>query len=176
MRHLLLTAFAAIVLFGCSRSETPSSQDGGAILSPHESPREAAAPPTPATKTYSGNYTSQKAELSVPDGPDWKSVKFKGEESPLGLGEGAMEISIESGERAKGSVLGQLGPALITGVVSNGAIVGTMYRKDPTDGGFTGSFYAKFEGEALTGELKVASGNGAILRNATFSLKLTGAK
>lgn len=180
MRAPVLFLAALFSLFGCSRSSTPTGADGAATEPPAEASASrtdgASAKAPAATKTYFGNYTSRQAQLTVPDAPDWKSVKFRGEESPLGLGEGAMEITIEGGDRAKGNVLGQLGPALITGVVSNGAIVGTVYRKDPSDGGFTGSFYAKQEGDALTGELKVASGNGAILRNATFSLKPKGAE
>ncbi len=126
--------------------------------------------------TYAGTYVSQQSTLTVPEGAEWKGVKFRGEESPLGLGEGPMELIVDTSGRAHGTVMGQLGPALVTGVFSSGVVAGTVYRKDPSDNGFTGSFYAKLAGDTFTGELKVSSGNGAILRDAKISLRSKEAK
>ena len=168
---------------GCSRpSEDLASPDAShATAAPSASSgatNRADASPAPSAAgagTYAGTYVSQQSTLTVPEGTEWKGVKFRGEESPLGLGEGAMELVIDASGRAHGSVMGQLGPALVTGMFSGGVVSGTVYRKDPSDHGFTGSFYAKLSGDTFAGELKVSSGNGAILRDAKITLRIKGA-
>ena len=166
---------AALALAGCSRPAPPGEGrgDGASGASPASAgsaPDAFAAPAADAPKAYAGTYTSRAGTLYVPDGGEWTGTKWRGDDAPEGLGDGAIALSV-AGSRVDGTIDGPLGPARIVGAVNDGQITGEIVRKEPADLGFTGTLVGKVEGASVDGEMRLSIASARVIRRATFSLK-----
>ncbi|MEI7892701.1 MAG: hypothetical protein WCI05_06395 [Myxococcales bacterium] len=187
MRYRFVFALTALLAAGCNQSPARPQEAGGVELpTPSRSaapvastapvPSTSASSPAPSGPTaWTGTYKSNTATLYVPtdapNGGDWKGVKWRGDDSRLGLGEGAMAITVEPGGRFNGTLDGPLGPALVFGVLQDNELVGTVARKTTSDQGFTGTATGKVSANTVEGTLQVAVANASVLRTATFVLR-----
>ena len=165
MRRRLVLVLA-VVLVGCPKNN-PVSQ-----------PEEAGAPDVaaaivdtgPAKNEWTGSYDAQPGTLTVPEGVEWKGVKFRGDDAGEGLGKGTLYILIDADGRASGDGAGPFGPFTLTGTLEKEIVTFTMLRKDPTDMGFTGTGRGTIDKDKLDGTIKASKATGNVIREATFSL------
>lgn len=175
-RTLILTAGLA---FACGKSHgdapmvgapSASSKTDSSLTAPL--PTVAVAPRT--TPTWRGAYRSSAATLYIPAA--WKDVHWKVKETAAGIGEGSIALQINpSSGRVLGTLDGPLGPAVIDGLSSSGVLTASIARKDPSDGGFTGTIAASISAERIEGTLHVALSDANALRTATFTMSPDGA-
>ncbi len=122
---------------------------------------------------WAGSYKSEPGTIYVPtevaNGKDWKAVKWRGDLSNAGLGDGPMTLAVDGTGRVSGSLEGPLGPALINGQLAEGKLTATITRKNPSDGGFVGTLVGSVEGDKVTGTLKLSQRAASVIRSATFS-------
>jgi hypothetical protein len=124
--------------------------------------------------TWQGTYTSSAGVLYIP--PDWKDVRWKVKETSVGLGEGTLEIQIDSTTgRVLGTLAGPLGPATIAGLALDGRLTATIARRDPDDEGFAGTLVGAIAHDRAEGTMKVALPTAGAIRSAAFSLSPDGA-
>lgn len=166
---LLLAGALAIASGACSKHETksePASTDAAAASA------APSAKPEPKVTRWSGKYTSTAGTIFVPDGGEWAHTKWRGDESSEGLGKG--ELSLEADEGAvHGSLGGPLGPALLTGIVNGDQVTAHIARKDPHDGGFTGTLEGTVAGGSVKGTMHLSRATGDVIREASFELAST---
>jgi hypothetical protein len=175
MRAMAVAAMV-VVLVGCPKS-APNGEDAGGGAKPSTtastSPTgDASAAADSATgATYAGKYTVTPGGMYVPSDKEWANVKFKNDDSKM-LGDGEISITVDSTGRVSGGTeTGPLGASVIDGKSEGGTISGTIRRKDPNDGGLTGTLVAKISGDALEGTMKLAEFNAAVVREAKFEAK-----
>jgi hypothetical protein len=156
-----------------SAARASSSRAGDAPSSaPASSPSSVSS--AGARNQWRGSYKSASAELYIP--PEWKNVHWNVKETPAGLGEGTMTLSVDpAGGRALGSLDGPLGPAIIDGLVSEGRLTASIARSDPADHGFTGTLVGSMGRDHSEGTMNVSLAEASALRSATFALSPEGA-
>jgi hypothetical protein len=184
MKTRWLSAFALMLVTACGKSTptdapaTSSLASGSAAhgASSAAPPASVASAPTgsAALSAWTGKYKSAAGSLYIPrdapNGKQWKDVKWQGDDSKEGLGEGTITLAIE-GRHVSGTLDGPLGPALLEGDVSTeGALTAHVARKDPGDGGFTGTITATLHGAAVEGTMNLSLARANVIRTATFSL------
>jgi hypothetical protein len=174
MRRAIHSAVLVLVAVGCSKPvDKPSGEavgDAGAAIA-HAPVAEAAAPSAaaPATVSFAGKYTSSAGTLYIP--PDWKSVHWTVPDSPAGLGEGTLSLTVDGATgRVLGTVTGPLGPATLAGLASDGKISATIARQDASDRGFAGTLIGALVGDHGEGTIQVSLAEVSAVRTATFSL------
>jgi hypothetical protein len=129
--------------------------------------------PTGADDHWHGTYKSASGELYIP--PDWKNVRWNVKETPSGIGEGAMTLSVDpSSGRALGSLDGPLGPGIVDGLLSEGKLTAIVARKDPADQGFTGTLVGSMSGDHAEGTMSLSLAEASAVRRATFALSRAG--
>jgi hypothetical protein len=165
-----------IALFGgCGRA---TSSEAGVSTSPSASapPATSAAPVLPEGAAqprtlWRGRYKSEQGSFFVPDASEWSGVKWRGDDAGAGLGEGTLELEIDSASgTVVGTTSGAVGDTRVTGTIVGKEIMATLRRKDPSDRGFTGTLLATRSGEAVTGTMRLSPGDAHVIREATFSL------
>jgi hypothetical protein len=122
----------------------------------------------PAKAAWSGKYTSVAGTITVPDGGEWSYVKWRGDESKDGLGEGALALEI-NGNMVSGTLDGPLGPATVSGIVDGTQVSAKIERKTPSDKGFSGTLVGTL-GATLEGTMHLSVHDAHIIRVAKFSL------
>jgi hypothetical protein len=138
---------------------------------PSARPSDAAAP----TTTFRGTYKSEAATLYIPTEPDWRGVRWTVKDSPLGIGDGPMALTIDAATgRVRGAVDGPLGPASIDGFARQGTLTATVARKDPSDHGFAGTLTAAVENGHADGTMSVSLAEASAIRHASFTLEEPG--
>jgi len=170
MRRAWIVA-AVLLVSACAKG----SAGEGPPSSASASGSETAAPPTkspPPTVTvagptgWKGSYKSVAGTIVLP-----KDVKWKVPDTPEGVGEGAIVLTVDrSTRRVQGRVDGVLGPAIIDGVSADGRITATVSRQDPADHGFTGTLSGEIADAGTSGTMNVALADVSAVRNATFEL------
>ncbi len=124
-----------------------------------------------AATTFLGTYKSEPAALYIPAAPDWKGVRWAVKETPLGIGEGAITMTIDAATgRVTGAVEGPLGPGVLAGVAREGNLTATIVRKDPSDRGFTGTLMASVKSGHADGTMSVSLAEASAIRQASFAL------
>ena len=169
---LLLLALAG----GCSKPDAapapaasvvpPASSGSGAAT---DAGSGAAAP---AKISWSGKYTSTPGTITVPDGGEWSYVKWRGDESKDGLGEGALALEIVRNV-VTGTLDGPLGPATVSGILDGTQVSAKIDRKTPGDNGFTGTLVGTLVGTpaaTLEGTMHLSVHDAHIIREAKLSL------
>ncbi|MEO6574430.1 MAG: hypothetical protein ABIP89_11360 [Polyangiaceae bacterium] len=159
-----------LVLGACSKPD-PSSGAPSASSSAIIAAEVDAAPPVAKATTWTGAYKSSAGTLYVPPGKEWSGTKWRGDESPDGLGEGTITLSIDpkSGGVA-GTLDGPVGPGVLYGSSADGKVTATLARKDAADNGFTGTLIGNVAGDKLEGTMHVSSWDAHTIRAITFSL------
>src|ERR1044071_2831821 len=112
MKWLLL-----VLLVGCDKK-----QDTAAV--PSASVSASATPVAvvdsgPAKNEWTGDYDSHPGTLSVPEGAEWKGVKFRGDDAGEALGKGNLKITIDPDNQAHGEGDGPFGPFVIAGSLAD---------------------------------------------------------
>jgi hypothetical protein len=122
-----------------------------------------------AHSSWTGTYKSVAGTLYIP--PDWKNVRWSGADSQAGLGEGTMTLEIDAATgRAVGTVEGPLGPAIVDGVVRDGKLTASIFRKVPSDHGFSGTLLGSVQRDVAEGSMNLSSAEATAIRSATFTL------
>jgi hypothetical protein len=158
---------------GCSKStpDAPPAPSAAVSVAPVGSGSGSAAGATasaPATASWTGKYTSSPGSITVPDGGEWSYVKWRGDESKDGLGEGTLALEI-TGNQVTGTLEGPLGPATVRGMVDGTAVTATIERKTASDKGFSGTLLGTL-GATLEGSMNLSVHDAHIIRVAKFSL------
>lgn len=174
MKRLVVTTLA-LALAACSKDK-PAATDTAASSSPSAS---AAAPAAPASAppagpvSYAGTYAASPSSLYIPsEDKDYANVKQAKDDGSKMVGEGKLTLTVEPDGKVAGAVeSGPAAPAVIDGRADDGAITGTVRRKEPGDDGLTGSFVGKIAGDAVEGTMQLSDANASVLREAKVSAK-----
>lgn len=158
----------AVVLGGACDKKTETQPQPSASASASAAP--AIVDAGPPKNEWTGNFDSQPGTLTVPDGAEWKGVKFRGDDAGDGLGKGTLHIVVDPEGRASGEGDGAFGPITLTGAMEKDIVTFTVLRKDPTDMGFTGTGRGTLSADKLEGTIKASKATGNVIREATFSL------
>jgi hypothetical protein len=167
---------SAIWVGACQRPSPDASVHASATAAPHDAAFERAPTTVPSghgatadTAAWRGTYHSATATLYVPS--EWKSVHWKVPETPQGVGDGTLELTVDpTTHRVFGTLDGPLGPATIDGFASGHALTATLARKDPADRGFAGTLVGAVDDDAVTGVVHAALAEASAVRTAIFSL------
>jgi hypothetical protein len=156
------------MLLGCSRgTEGAPAPVASASSAPVASASAAAAPKaSDGSGAWTGTYTATTGSLFV---PDWTGVKFRGEDASVGLGDGAMNVSLDGSGRATGTLDGALGATAIDGVLREAAFSATLIAVDRAKG-FSGTAIGTRDGDAITGTMRLSLPTGNVIREASFKL------
>ncbi len=149
-----------------SPGANPRASDAGASASP-----SAAAPALPAKVGWTGHYESEPGTISVPDGGEWAGVKFRGDDAGVGLGDGALSVTVDSSGRVSGALEGPLGPLRVTGELAENAFGAALVSSDPAHG-FAGTAVGTRGGDRITGTMHLSLPTGNVVRQASFSLEM----
>ncbi len=147
-------------------SPVPSATASESVATSADAGSHASAPAVPALSSWKGSYKSVAAGIALP-----KSVSWKVPESSLGLGDGAIALTIDSADgRVIGTVDGPLGPATLDGMESGGRLTANLSRQDPGDHGFIGTLAGDVIDGGAEGTMNVALAEVSAVRSATFHL------
>ena len=124
-----------------------------------------------ADSEWTGSYKSVAGALHYPEGKDWKSLTWQGDDASVGLGEGALEVRVDGATgQVHGTVTGPLGPATLVGAFSDGALTATIARQNPADRGLTGTAMGTVAGDKIDGVMNLSLADANVIRKATFTL------
>ena len=176
------TVGLAVVLFGaaCDRSDAkPLGTQPSASVAASTSAPPALVDSGPTIAKWAGAYTAAPGSFFVPDAPEFKGVKFRGEDAGDGLGEGTLAFEVDPVTHViAGEVHGALGDLVLggarlptTGPPEDEVYAFTVRPKDPSGMGFTGTGRATLKGAEVAGTLRVSKATANVIREATFSLK-----
>jgi hypothetical protein len=163
---------AGLMVLGCSRgTEGAPAPVASASSAPVASASAApsAKPASDGSGAWTGTYAATTGSLFV---PDWTGVKFRGEDASVGLGEGAMNVTLDASGRATGTLDGALGAITIDGVLREAAFSATLVAVDRAKG-FSGTAIGTRDGDAITGTMRLSLPTGNVIREATFKLAPT---
>lgn len=168
------SALVLAMLLGCSKTQSGGPTPEKSAASPASAaPASASIAPEPPSKggTFEGKYKTALGSLYIPDEKDWSGVKWKGDDTGA-AGEGKLAISIDpSGVVVSGtSTGGPLGDAIVTGRLFDDVLTATIARKDPSDGGLTGTLRGTRKGDAIEGVMRVSGPEAQKIREGSFSL------
>lgn len=166
----------AVATSACSKREPPPAAEAPAATTAAAadaaSGPAASAAPAGARRTYTGTFTAQKGTLYVPDHKDWSTVKFRGEDSDVGLGPGTLELEVDEAGIARGATKGALGEGVVSGVREGRSIVATITPKGDDGPGFVGTLRVELADGDTSGKgtLEASSATGGVLREAAVTL------
>lgn len=160
--------FLFLVLFGCDKKKDTPAPSASASAS--AAPSAAIADAGPAKNEWTGDYESQPGTLTVPDGAEWKGVKFRGEDAGEAIGKGTLKITIDPDGQAHGEGDGPFGAFVVAGTLADNVLTFSVRRKDPTDMGLTGTGRGTVTGDKLEGTIHASKATANVIREATFSL------
>ena len=161
----------------CTRADPPGNKNPVAVASAVPvasasvaSPPPVASAPAGSAAAFAGKYDSKAGTLYLPDSPEMKRVKWRGDESKDGLGPGELTLDIDADGRVHGEASGALGAMIVEGHAEGDHVGASLRRKDPTDGGFTGTLEGTRNAGTLGGELQVTGFDASVFRVAKFQL------
>jgi hypothetical protein len=167
-------ALVLLLLAACSRASAPAASDASPQASAAAPSAAAdAAPKAKASASYAGTYSSKAGSLFVPEGAEYKSAQWRGDDAGEGLGDGELAFSIDPATgRVDGKGSGALGSVVLAGVRADDGVVSfAVFRANPLDGGFSGAAIGKLAGDTITGTMRLSRGHADAIREATFTLK-----
>ncbi len=179
MRASVIAAVLGVSLFACNdpssrSSESPSPPTSASAASPAPfSSATPAASAKAAPAVWSGSYASKPGPFYVYDGGEWKGVHFRGDDASVGLGDGTLSLTLDPAAPAfHGTGDGALGDVVVTGAfdAKTGEVSFSVTRKDPKDGGFTGTGVGHLAEKTLSGTMRLSRGDAHVIREATFTL------
>ena len=170
----------AVCTLACTKTDPPGTQttaSSSTATTPASAPvaqasaaPSATAPAPAAAGAFAGTYDAKASTLYLPDTPEMKKVKWRGEEVTEGLGAGDLSLTIDPDGRVHGESTGALGAMIIEGHAEGDLVAATLRRKTPADGGFTGTLEATKKNGALDGVLHVTGYDASVFREAAFKL------
>lgn len=118
---------------------------------------------------YTGTYSAVAGTLFVPEGGPWDGFKFRGDDAGA-LGDGTLHLVVATdGGALSGDLAGPLGPATLSGVAQGSSVSFHIApAKAPDSPMFTGTAMGAVGDGGITGEIRVSSWRGNVLREATF--------
>ena len=156
---------------GCAKGSSGEAPAPSSSVAPPASTSMAApaastsVAPAAGSERWKGGYKSVAGTITLP-----KDVKWKVPDSPEGIGEGTIALTLDTGTgRVQGTIDGALGPATVDGLAAGGKVTANVARTDPIDHGFTGTLQATV-GDSLQGTMNLAQADVTTVRNATFDL------
>lgn len=170
-----LVAAAAVLALACTKADPPGGTDTSSSAAP---PRaavvapQASAPgaaPVVSTGVWTGTYQAKASTLYLPDTPEMKRVKWRGDEATAGLGAGDLSLTFDPDGRVHGESKGALGTLAVEGRVDGERVAATLRPMNAEDG-FTGTLEGTKKGNALGGLMNLTDYNAGLLRAATFAL------
>lgn len=179
----LVVASLGLLVGGCPKDNPAAPDAGGAASasasasasSAHVMPSASAsaAAPKGAPATYQGKYTAAPATYYLPtDNKEFKHVQQAKDDPSKMVGDGTVTLAVDANGTVTGTIdSGPASPAIVAGEVTGSTIAGTIRRKDPADLGLTGALHATIEGDTVTGTMKLADANAALVREAKFTAK-----
>jgi len=172
--RLILRAWALGGLCACGRGHADPGagvvrgEEAAPLAAASASAAPPAATPSAAPATWRGTYRSVASTLYVP--PELK-VTWKPSETSAGLGDGTLSMTVDPGTgRVQGELEGPLGPAILTGLATDGKLTAKIARRDPQDRGFAGTMIGTLVADRGEGTMSLSPAEGGALRSATFAL------
>jgi hypothetical protein len=163
----------AITLAACSKSGDAPAPAPAASAAPSAAPSapaaSASAASAPTGSSWSGKYTAAAGSFTVPDGGEWSGVKFRGDDSPRGLGDGTLSADVDAAGRVSGTLEGPLGPLKVNGDLAAKAFSAALVSATPGDG-FSGFAVGALDGDHITGTMRLSLPRGNVIREASFTL------
>jgi len=165
-------AITLVALAACSRGEAPTANANAtpsATPTPNATPSAnanasaSATPSAPAPSTWSGHYTASVGTLASPD------RYFTGEDASVGLGDGALTVTLDDHGRATGTLDGPLGTSKLDGALRANDF-GAALVPDDLAHGFTGTAVGTRDGDHIAGTMRLALPLGNVVRQASFTL------
>lgn len=161
---------------GSSSAAAPATASASASPSASAAPSAAASAAPQGPAPWEGTYKSAESDCYVPsdapNGKDWKGVKCASDpaKAALGTGDGSLKVSVESDGRVTGELEGPLGPAVVSGAVTDGQLSATFYPKTRSPGGFTGTLVGKSDPSKIEGTIRASLPNADAIRSGTFAI------
>jgi hypothetical protein len=175
VRALAIALAVVTSVVACQERAAPAGSSDGA---PAVASAFAVDPPKPAASvpaarapasSWQGSYKSVAGSLYIPT--DWKTVRWKVAESPSGIGEGALSLTLGGDGSVRGVLDGPLGPAVIAGMATNRDLMANVRPGPSGEPGFAGTLAATIAGDRIEGTIHVSSGLVDAVRMATFALR-----
>lgn len=173
---------ATVFLVACPKDK-PAESDAASTAPPASASASASAAPsgsaassaTPAgaAAAYEGKYTAAPSTYYIPtESKDWTGVKQAKDDGTKMVGDGTLALTVDGTGRVSGTIdSGPASPAVIAGMVVDGALNGTVRPKEGTEDGLTGTLVAKVSGDSIEGTMKLANANASVLREAKLTAK-----
>ncbi len=171
MRWVSIALVALAFACGKARSEGTVEPSGTPSIAASSAHAPAATTPaiTRPTAAWRGTYKSSAAVLYIP--ADWKDVHWRVKETSAGIGDGSITLQVDSSSgRVLGTLDGPLGPATIDGLSADGKLTASIARKDPSDGGFTGTLLASVAKDRVEGTIHASVADANAIRTAPFEM------
>lgn len=174
----LASVVAVLCAVACTKADPPGSTSTTASSAAPATSAPAAAQVSAATAAaaapatagaFAGTYDAKASTLYLPDTPEMKKVKWRGDEATTGLGAGELSLTIDADGRVHGECKGALGTLGIEGRAEGDRVAATLRPKD-TESGFTGTLEATKKSSVMTGQMNLTDYNAGVLRVATFEL------
>jgi hypothetical protein len=168
----------SLAVAACSKSNdapTPKATlgtvtaTGSSVASASPATSTAATAAVPTTTTWTGHYSAVPGPFYVIDGGEWAGVRFRGEDSGLGLGDGTLSFTADPAGHVTGTLEGPLGPGHFTGELGGKAFSAWLVPADLAQG-FTGTAVGTADGDKISGRMKLSLPTGNVIREASFSL------
>ena len=166
--RILLTMVLVLPACGKGSNSTPMPLSVSDSASP-SSGEDASSASLPAR--LEGIFKTDRAELYIPENKDWASAKWRGDNESAGIGEEKVTLTIARTGEITGEGTGAVGDIMISGLLRDGAISGTIRRKNATEAGFVGSFLGSASGEKAVGTVSLSLlPDARVLRKGVFEL------
>jgi hypothetical protein len=177
----MLGVLGTSVLGGCSdrpadgagRGADPSAASATAAASASARPvpngTAGAESRDPLLGRWTASYRAGRAAVDVPRGLPAKT--WQGDDGASAVGEGRIELQVEQAGQVRGTAEGPLGKLVLRGVVDGDVLrVGVTPAEPSAEPAFGGVLVAVLEQGLFVGELRVANGDGTLVRAATLRL------
>jgi hypothetical protein len=153
-----------------SHGVTPAASPPSASAA-QPAPSASAARPESPTIAWTGTYDSTPGTLFVRDAPEWKGVRFRGEDASTGLGGGPLSLLVDRATgRVTGEASGPLGDVVLDGMMSKETLTFSLLRKDAKDHGLTGTAVGVVGEGKASGTFQLSQADARVIRRGTFEI------
>jgi hypothetical protein len=183
---LAACALGACALLGTAACSRPSASDVSVAPAASSAGAATAAPANAAAsgvaraatvRPWHGTYTARAGEIYVPEAGDapnakeWDGVKWRGDATDAGLGDGTLTLGVDGAGRVTGTLDGPLGPATVSGVWQDDRLTASFAPKTPSPTAFSGSLTAATRPDGAEGVLHASMGTARVIRTGTLRLE-----
>jgi hypothetical protein len=114
-------------------------------------------------------YRAGRAAVDVPRGLPAKT--WQGDDGSSATGDGRIELHVEPAGQVRGTAEGPLGKLVLRGIVDGDVLRVGVTPADPSEApAFGGVLVAVLEQDLFVGELRVASGDGSLVRASSLRI------